>query len=250
MPRNPLKNTIGSVLLAFATRVSEVRATQYYVDCSQSIAGDGSQSSPWNSLSQVNSPTFLPGDIIALKSGTVCTGTLSPKGVGTAASVITITKYSSGGATDNPVINGAGATAAVTLTNQNYWRISSLTVTNPAGSLARRQGIHVTASDGKTHTGITIDGNTVHHVAGQTNKHAHAADFVSSCGILVDIPNKKGRYDKVLVSNNDVSDCGGGGIKVRVGAMDNLSDTRRMSRRIPSAHVEATASSFRTANPH
>lgn len=95
-------------------------------------------------------------------------------------------------------------------------------MTNPAGQLAARQGIHVTASDGKTHTGITIDGNTVHHVAGQTNKATHTTDFTLSCGILVDVGKAGSRYDDVLVRGNDVSDCGGGGIKVRVGAMDNL----------------------------
>jgi hypothetical protein len=178
---------------------------------------------PWNSIAQVNKPTFQPGDIISLKAGTTCYGTLSPKGVGTSNAIIQLTKYTQGTVTtDNPVINGTGASAAVTLTNQDYWRISNLTVTNPAPELAARQGIHVTASDGKTHTGITIDSNTVHHVAGQTNKATHSRDFVLSCGILVDTSNTGSRYDNVLVSGNDVSDCGGGGIKVRVGAMDNL----------------------------
>lgn len=222
MQPNSLKSTVGSALLTLATLGAEVQAKQYYIDCSSGSAGDGSQNSPWNSLSQANSPTFVPGDIISLKAGTTCTGTLSPKGVGTASSVISITKYTSGSVIDNPIINATGAAAGVTLTNQDYWRISNLTVTNPAASLAARQGIHVTASDGKTHTGITIDYNTVHHVAGQTNKATHSADFILSCGILVDTSNTGSRYDNVLVKNNEVNDCGGGGIKVRVGAMDNL----------------------------
>ncbi|KAJ3494515.1 hypothetical protein NLG97_g4030 [Lecanicillium saksenae] len=199
-------------------------ANIYYVDCSaSSSSGSGTQQSPWNSLAQVNAPTFQAGDTIAFKSGTQCTGVLSPKGVGTLNAVIQITKYISGDSEANPIINGAGAKAAVTLTNQDYWRISNLTVTNPAGQLAARQGIHVTASDGKTHAGITIDSNVVHHVAGQTNKTPpYDKDFILSCGILVDVANTGSRYDNVLVSGNDVSDCGGGGIKVRVGEMTNL----------------------------
>lgn len=205
------------------TLATAVGATQYYIDCSQSSPGTGTLDKPWNSLEQANKPTFQPGDLISLKAGTTCHGTLSPKGVGTSSAVIQLTKYTQGATTtDNPVINGAGASAAVTLTNQDYWRISNLTVTNPAAELSARQGIHVTASDGKTHTGITIDSNTVHHVAGQTNKATHSDDFILSCGILVDTSNTGSRYDNVLVSSNDVSDCGGGGIKVRVGAMDNL----------------------------
>ncbi|KAK2608892.1 hypothetical protein QQS21_002605 [Conoideocrella luteorostrata] len=219
MPAYSLKSSVGATLLALLL-APKVQCKQYYVDCSQRSAGDGTQAKPWNTLSQVNSPTFSPGDIISLKAGTTCSGTLSPKGVGTASSVIQITKY--GSSSSSPIINGTGAAAAVTLTNQDYWRISNLEVTNPATSIAARQGIHVTASDGKTHTGITIDYNTVHHVAGQTNKDTHSADFILSCGILVDTANKGSRYDNVLVNNNDVHDCGGGAIKVRVGAMDNL----------------------------
>ncbi|TWU70499.1 hypothetical protein ED733_000052 [Metarhizium rileyi] len=223
MKANSLKAAAGAALLSLATFSSEVQARQYYVDCHRASAGDGSQDNPWNSVRQVNRPYFRPGDVIALKAGTTCIGTLSPRGVGTADSVITITKYTSGNETANPIVNGKGARAAITLTNQDHWRISNLTVTNPARGLAARQGIHVTARDGKTHTGITIDHNTVHHVAGQTDKYRHADDFVLSCGILVDIDTSRpgSRYDNVLVRHNEVSDCGGGGIKVRVGAMNN-----------------------------
>ncbi|POR32119.1 Ig domain protein group 2 domain protein [Tolypocladium paradoxum] len=207
----------------------QAAATKYYVDCSQSSPGSGTQASPWNSVSQVNQPTFQPGDIIAFKSGTTCTGTLSPKGAGTASSVIQITKYSTDCNTANPVINGNGATAAVTLTNQDYWYMSDLSVTNPASTLAARQGIHVTANDGKTHTGITIDSNYVDKVAGQTNKKTSSADFSRSSCILVDATGTGSRYDSVLVKGNNVSNCGGGGIKVRVGAMDNHGQQTRVT---------------------
>lgn len=204
-------------------------ATKYYVDCSQSSAGSGTQASPWNSVSQVNQPSFQPGDIIAFKTGTTCTGTLSPKGSGTTSSVIQITKYCTDCNTANPVINGNGATAAVTLTNQDNWYISDLSVTNQASSLAARQGIHVTANDGTTHTGITIDSNSVDKVAGQTNKATHSADFILSACILVDATGTGSRYDSVLVKGNKVSNCGGGGIKVRVGAMDNHGQQTRVT---------------------
>ncbi|KAK8912051.1 hypothetical protein H634G_10776 [Metarhizium anisopliae BRIP 53293] len=210
----------SSVLVAAAALSSQAMAANYYVDCSQSSAGSGTQSSPWSSLSQVNNPIFQPGDVIAFKAGTTCSGVLSPKGSGTAASIITLTKY--GSATTNPVIDGQGASAAITLTNQDYWTISQLSVINPASGLAARQGIHVTSSDGKTHAGITIDGNVVYNVAGQTNKASYSSDFAHSAGILVDVSNAGSRYDGVLVQNNNVHDCGGGGIKVRVGELTNL----------------------------
>jgi len=210
---------ISSTLVAVAALSSQALAANYYVDCSQSSAGSGTQSSPWNSVAQVNSPTFAAGDVISIKAGTTCKGTLSPKGSGTASSSIKLTSYGSG---SNPIIDGNGATAAITLANQDYWSISKLSVTNAASALAARQGIHATSSDGRTHKGITIDGNTIYNVAGQTDKAKHSADFVLSAGILVDVANKGSRYDDVLVQNNNVHDCGGGGIKVRVGEMTNL----------------------------
>lgn len=208
--------TVTTIVLAF----QQAHARHFYVDCSQSCPGSGTVKDPWCSIAEANDPTFQPGDTLAFKSGTSCAGQLAPKGVGTAEAVITITKYGPSKSA-NPVINGTGAAAAVKLTNQDYWQISNLTVTNPASSLAQRQGIHVTATDGKSHAGITIESNTVQFVAGQTNKATHAIDFANSCGILIDTANEGSRYDHVLVQNNQVSDCGGGGIKVRVGSMEN-----------------------------
>lgn len=231
MQPTSLRDASAAALLTLLT-LGSAQAKQYYVDCSRPDAGEGSQHRPWNSLQQVNSPTFAPGDVIAFKAGTTCIGTLSPKGVGTADAAIRITKYAAAAADNNPnpIINGTGADAAVTLTNQDHWQISNLTVTNPASGLAARQGIHVTASDGKTHTGITIEHNTVHHVAGQTNKRTHSHDFILSCGILVDTSGAGSRYDGVLVQHNAVSDCGGGGIKVRVGAADNRGHKAHVTR--------------------
>lgn len=94
---------------AVGTLIATAQATQYYVDCSASSSGSGTLQSPWNTLAQVNAPTFQPGDTIALKAGTQCNGVLSPKGVGTAAAVIQITKYTQGAsASANPVINAPG----------------------------------------------------------------------------------------------------------------------------------------------
>ena len=61
--------------------------TTYYVD---STIGDDSNSgtspeTPWKSLDKVTATTFLPGDTILLKSGSVWNGEwLWPKGSGTA----------------------------------------------------------------------------------------------------------------------------------------------------------------------
>src|SRR5215213_5543060 len=49
-------------------------AATYYVDCSAAANGNGTQSSPWNNLTTVNGRTFVPGDSLLFKRGTICTG--------------------------------------------------------------------------------------------------------------------------------------------------------------------------------
>ena len=212
-----------SSIFAILATAAHVAATSYYVDCSQSAAGSGTLSSPWNSLSSVNSRTFAAGDVISLRTGTTCTGTLAPKGSGTAGNVITVTKYAPDSNTAKPIINGNGSGTAVNLTNVDYWTLFDFQVTNPATAEARRNGIVAMSSDGTTHRGITIDSVTVSKVAGQTNKATHAADFSLSSCIYVNTDGSAGsRWEDVLVQRNGLYDCGGGGLKVRTGNLGEL----------------------------
>src|SRR5579862_9798232 len=74
----------------------------YYVNCSTSAAGDGTQSSPWNSLAPIAAKTFQAGDQILFQRGTSCSGMLAPQGSGTSVAPIVIDAYGSGAL---PVIN-------------------------------------------------------------------------------------------------------------------------------------------------
>src|SRR5689334_21481087 len=68
-------------------------AGTYYVDCSAGSNGNGTQASPWNTLTTVNATTFAAGDSILLKRGTTCHGQLWPKGSGVSGSPITLDAY-------------------------------------------------------------------------------------------------------------------------------------------------------------
>ena len=70
--------------------------------------------------------TFLPGNHLLLKRGTVCNGALNPQGSGNAKSPIVIDAYGTGA---QPVINGGSAKGALTLFNQQYWEINNLEIT-------------------------------------------------------------------------------------------------------------------------
>lgn len=212
--------TVTATALALAAPPAAAAGSTVYLDCSRASNGSGTQSSPYNSLAAVNARTFHPGDTLALAAGTTCTGTLAPHGSGTSAAPITIGPYGSGAA---PVINGGGSENALSLTDQDHWTIGAIELTNPASSLAQREGLLIRSTDGTTHTGFDIDGLIVDRVAGQTNKSTQASAFSNSACIRAGAENAGSRLDDVHVHNTRVSNCGGGGIKVRVGASASAS---------------------------
>ncbi|WP_051841758.1 right-handed parallel beta-helix repeat-containing protein [Streptomyces sp. NRRL F-5193] len=205
----------GTVALTPAPASAEAAVT--YVDCARPTAGDGSQAAPFNSIGQANGRTYGPGDTLAFASGTTCTGALAPRGSGTAAAPITLTRYGTGAL---PVIDGGGAPDVVSLTDQDHWRISGLKLTNPASTLARRTGLRISATDGRAHRGYDIGDLVIDRVAGQTSKNSPTTeDFVQSAGIVTGASGTNSTLHDVHVHDNRISNTGGGGLKIRVGAM-------------------------------
>ncbi|CAL5866966.1 uncharacterized protein PFLUO_LOCUS1178 [Penicillium psychrofluorescens] len=208
----------SSAIALVAGLIQPSLAANIYLDCSSVATGNGSESVPFNSLEKVNQAVLHAGDSLYIKAGTACTGILSPQGNGTQDRPIILTSYGDG---PQPIINGSGAAEAVRLNNQDYWDISNIAVINPASSIAWRRGIAATSSDGTVHYGLYIHDVTVYNVAGETNKATQSDAYIASAGILVNGTENTSRYDDVQIYNNTVYDCGGGGIKVRVGQMDN-----------------------------
>lgn len=99
--------------------------TAFYLDCSATANGSGTQASPWNALSSANNYAFQPGDQLLLNRGTTCNGMLQPRGSGSSGLPITIDAYGTGA---QPVINGGTNTAGVLLANQQYWEINNLEI--------------------------------------------------------------------------------------------------------------------------
>lgn len=208
--------TLGTVgLLAIAVPVAHAAGTAYYVDCSAAGDGDGdgSAANPWNALTDPDGHVFSAGDTLSFKAGTTCDGTLTPQGSGASGSPITINAYGSGAA---PVIEGGGATeATVHLVDQSYWTISGLLVQNSSSTRAQHEGILVEVAGSANQSGISITGNEVANVAGWGDKTGTNASWFSySAGIAVRVSTGSGVFTGVSVTNNNVHDTGGGGIKV------------------------------------
>jgi hypothetical protein len=138
-------------------------AHSYFIDCSASNTGDGSQDHPWNTLAAAEAHPFAPGDRIALARGSVCHGSFAPQGSGTEGHIIRLTAYGRG---PRPrVIAPADSRQALLLSNQEYWQIDSL---NLAGGSV--YGIFVTGSKGPLHH-IYLKNLYVHDVFGGTMRN-------------------------------------------------------------------------------
>ena len=206
--------TLGAVgLLAVTVPIAHAAGTAYYVDCSAASNGSGSSGSPWNALTDPDGHVFTAGDTLSFKAGTTCHGTLTPQGSGASGSPITVNAYGSGAA---PVIEGGGATeATVHLVDQSYWTISDLLVQNSSSTRAQHEGILVEVAGSANQAGISVTGNEVANVAGWGDKTGtNAGWFSNSAGIAVRVATGSGVFNGVSVTDNNVHDTGGGGIKV------------------------------------
>ncbi|WP_125702184.1 carbohydrate binding domain-containing protein [Lacticaseibacillus daqingensis] len=212
----------------------------YYVDAT---AGNDSNSGTstdqaWQSLAQVNQTTFQPGDAILLKAGAHWTGTLAPKGSGSAAQPIILGAYGDGA---KPVIDGAGQENTVSFLNQQYWEVRDLELTNkePGLSLTTfasspRRGLlilgadynpdHLTKTDPSVVTtlhGFNVHDLYIHDIYGQDAK-----DLNGSAGIQVAVRatglvsgvldpavvNVRTTFDDITIKNNRIAHVNRSGI--------------------------------------
>lgn len=174
-------------------------ATTYYVD---SI--DGHDSNPgttpaaaWKSLAKVNSTTFLPGDCILLKSGSVWEGQFWPKGSGAEGRPITVDAYGGG---VRPIIRGNGLFEdAVLLKNQEYWEIRNLEITNTGATPAVRRGVHLALENyGEAHH-IYIRSLLIHDVNGVDKEKTNGGINYTSDG-----DRKPSRFIDLRIENNEI----------------------------------------------
>lgn len=116
---------VATFMLTVVGSGRAVAGTTSYVDCSAGDdANDGlSESTAWKTPEKVNSELFLPGDSVLFKRGSVCSGSLWPKGSGTEGSPITIGSYGTG---PRPIIDGGQQLQSFLLESQEYWHLENL----------------------------------------------------------------------------------------------------------------------------
>jgi hypothetical protein len=176
------------VFLTVRLAVARTSAHHYFVDCSQSENGDGSQLHPWNRLDAVSDYTFQPGDTVELRRGTTCQGSLVLHGSGSPAGSIRLTAYGEG---PRPkIMAGNQVTEAVLLNDAEYWQIDSLDISG-----GNTYGLLVTGDQDKVQSHITLRNLVVHDVFGGEVQN-------KDNGLVVFLRGSKGqRFEHVLVED-------------------------------------------------
>src|SRR5271165_4426381 len=142
---------------------SSVPSESFFIDCSLTAPGDGSQTHPWNSLASAQAHLFVAGDVIALARGTVCHGSFGPQGSGAAGHPIRLTAYGKG---PRPRMVAAQSDRQIlSLFNQEYWQIDSLDLSG-----ANKYGIFISGDRGTLHH-IYLKNLSIHDVQGGAMKN-------------------------------------------------------------------------------
>ncbi len=161
---NVLRRILLFVLIAAVVAAEgQTAGARLFIDCSRSVAGDGSLALPWTSLAAAEAHPFVAGDRIAMARGTVCHGTFSPQGSGIDGHPIRLTAYGQG---PRPrIVATAGDRQILRLFNQEYWLIDSLDLSG-----ANTYGVFVTGDRGTLHH-IHLENLFVHDVQGGAMKN-------------------------------------------------------------------------------
>jgi hypothetical protein len=192
----------AAVFLFFSVQIFALNKT-YYLD--PAIGNDGNtgllQSTPWKTLTKINGITFQSGDSILIKSGSIFTGQLKPMGSGSMGNPIVIDRY---GGTVKPIINGNGLTGQGTLylSNQEYWEINNLEITNTAATEADRRGILIFSSASGVKHHIYLRHLDIHDISGIIDVSSDAAK--RTAGIGFEGSTATSRFDSILIEGCNI----------------------------------------------
>lgn len=210
---------IGIALAASAVLLPALPAaaapTTYYVDCSASTNGNGSEPYPLNSMPAANAVTLSPGDTMLFKRGSTCKGQMYARFDGTASARITYGAYGSG---PLPQFNANGNVAAFWVHNASYVTVEDLDLQAPGDGTKARRGIWLLADNGDA-DGVVLRRLNIHDVRGQMPSTTGGDSFTgkmggASGGIIVEGQGtaQPSAFNDLLIENNTVTDVDRQGI--------------------------------------
>lgn len=140
-------------------------ARDYFFDASQSSNGNGSPTSPFNTLDAISSLKIAPGDSILLKRGTDFAGPLVLSQSGGDGSPITVGAYGDNLA-PRPQVGAGSQLNAVLLNGTSNVVVQDLNITNPGDNTTPRRGVYVYAVDAGEVKNIVLQNLYIHDVRG------------------------------------------------------------------------------------
>jgi hypothetical protein len=105
------------IIAVMLSSISSYCTTYYISNTGSDVANGTSEGTAWQTISKINSSSFLPGDFILFKKGDSWNERLNPPSSGSAGNVITFGSYGSGA---TPVITGFQTLSGWTNTG-NIW---------------------------------------------------------------------------------------------------------------------------------
>jgi hypothetical protein len=202
-------------------------STTYYVDNqngNDASAGTATGAGAWKTLTKVNGMTFGGGDSLLFSCGGAWIGMLQPKGSGTSGHPLVISKYGTG---NLPLINGGGGAAAISFSNQEYFELCFLEVTNiGTPHQTDRKGVMIVYSAfGKTIHHVFIHDMFIHNVDGNSAGGGYV--FWESGGIWIHKSGTAGeKFDSLVIERNRIVHVYGIGILYYYGSGGDPNATR------------------------
>ncbi len=233
-----MRFTFLLALLASAAPALRAQPVTYpvYVDAAGGDdAHDGrTPATAWKSLDRVNAETFGPGARILFGKGGRWTGALAPGGSGSAEAPVRIGAYGSGAA---PTLDGEGKVfAVVQLTNQEYWEIEDLDITNfegnPPASPRRKLGVYALGRDAGAVRHIVLRRLTIHDINGPLDDELDSQSRYYG-GVLFEVTGNTipTWFDGILVEDCRLTDVDRSGISTR-SSWENRSSTSRFGEEV------------------
>lgn len=183
-----------------------MKPQRLHVDCGAASAGGGTRARPWNSLEAASRARLRPGARLLLRRGSVCAGTLAPRGGGRPGRPARIGAYGRGRA---PRIDATGEDA-VLLEDMSHVLLQDLELTNRGDRSTKKRGVHLVAET-KVVRAVTVRRLYIHHVEGDMSK-----DGGGSGAIQVDVRGEPRepvqRFAGLRIENNRIEEVARSGI--------------------------------------
>jgi len=214
---------LWSVGLVMMLGLQGASATTFYVDAAKGNDAKSGTSveTAWVSLAAVNAHKFAAGDSVLFHAGQTWTGTLEPKGNGTAAAPIVLSSYGDGA---KPEIAGSGASVALLLNDVSFWTVKGLAVTNHGKTEGIRNGVEIRVEYVPVVQGIRLLDVDISDVNGEV--HSKSSGGIGILGW--DKNGKAVRFDDLLIEHCTIRHADGQGIWVHMkgkGDSDDDSDS-------------------------